>query len=402
MSARAKSPLALIFLTILIDMIGFGIVIPVLPVYAGGEHSAFHASAFQLSLLVGIYSLLQLVFTPIFGKLSDRFGRKPVLTFSILGTAAGFLVTGFAHSYWMLLLGRVIDGVSGGNIATAQACIADVTTRENRSKNMALIGVAFGLGFMIGPALGGVAGKVSPSLPFFIAAGLAFINAALVAKNLPETLTPEVRARAREKTPLSEVFSHGRGRMIVTILAGQFANVTGFSMMTAIFALFMEKRFGYDIAATGWIFFYVGFLGILFQGGLLRRLLKKPVEKPLAVIGALILAISMAFLPETPPSLTFLMVVCFGISLGNSFVTPTMNGLASRVSDAHTQGRVLGLLGGAGSLGRFVGPVIAYALVGTETATYGTTSFHVSAAILLLSMVLLATLRVPTPPPATA
>lgn len=366
-------------------MIGFGIVIPVLPVYAEGTR--FGATPFQLSLLVGIYSLFQLVCSPIFGRVSDRVGRKPVLTFSILGTAIGFLITGAAGSYWMLLVGRMIDGASGGNIATGMACIADVTTKENRSKAMGLIGAAFGLGFMIGPALGGVLGKIAPSLPFYVAAGLAFVNCALVALRLPETLTPEAQARARDRASLGEVFSHGRGGLISMILASQLASVTGFSIMTSLFALFCEKRFGYDIAHTGWILFYVGFLGVVMQGGVLRRLLKRPIEKQLAVTGAAILALSMFFLPSTPPSLGLLMLVCAGISVGNSFVTPTLNGLASRSSDDHTQGRVLGLLASAGSLGRFIGPLIAFQVLRFDPAgLYGRTSFRVSAAILLLAL----------------
>ena len=222
------------------------------------------------------------------------------------------------------------------------ACIADVTTKENRSKSMGLIGAAFGIGFMIGPALGGVLGKISTALPFYVAAGLAFINCALVAARLPETLTPEARERARDRASIGEVFSHGRGGLIATILASQLASVTGFSIMTSLFALFCEKRFGYDIAHIGWLMFYVGFLGVVMQGGVLRRLLRRPIEKQLAICGAGILAVSMFFLPGTPPSLGLLLLACAGISIGNSFVTPTMNGLASRSSDAHTQGRVLG------------------------------------------------------------
>jgi multidrug resistance protein len=385
-SAKPRSPLGLIFLTILIDMIGFGIVIPVLPVYAEGTR--FGASPTQLSLLVGVYSLLQLVFSPVLGHLSDRIGRKPVLTVSILGTAIGFFVTGSANAYWILLLGRIIDGVSGGNIATAMACIADVTTKENRSKSMGLIGAAFGVGFMIGPALGGVLGKISPALPFFVAGGLALLNCVLVAMRLPETLTPQSQERARHRASIGEVFSHGRSGLILAILASQFASVTGFSIMTSLFALFCEKRFGYDIAHTGWILFYVGFLGVLMQGGVLRRLLKRPIEKQLAVIGAGILAVSMYFLPSTPPSLGLLMLVCAGISVGNSFVTPTLNGLASRSSDAHTQGRVLGLLASAGSLGRFVGPLIGFQLLRFDPVErYARTSFYASAAILIVALV---------------
>jgi MFS family permease len=170
-------------------------------------------------------------------------------------------------------------------------------------------------------------------------------------------------------------------------LLSQLASVIGFSIMTSLFALFCEKRFGYDIAHTGWILFYVGFLGVVMQGGVLRRLLKRPIEKQLAVIGAAVLALSMFFLPGTPPSLGLLLLVCAGISVGNSFVTPTMNGLASRSSDAHTQGRVLGLLASAGSLGRFLGPLIGFQLLRFDPAGhYGRTSFYASAAILLVAM----------------
>ena len=365
-------------------MLGFGIVIPVLPLYAEGT---IKASPAQLAWIVGIYSLLQLVCAPLFGKWSDRIGRKPVLVVSILGTAVGFVVLGAATTVWMLILGRIIDGASGGNISTAMACIADVTTKENRSRNMGLVGAAFGLGFMLGPAIGGVLSKqFNLATPFYFAAGLALLNALLVWLRLPETLTAESRARAKERATVGEVFHGGRAGMITAILASQLAAVTGFSIMTALFALYCEKRFGYDTAQVGYILAYVGLLGVLFQGGLLRRLLKKPIEKELAVIGAVLLALSMAALPFTH-TLGVLLVVCFGISLGNSFVTPTLNGLASRSTDAHCQGRLLGLMQSAGSLGRFLGPMVGFGLVSLDgAADYARTSFFVSAAILTLAV----------------
>ncbi len=384
--AKPRSPLALIFLTLFIDMVGFGIVIPVLPLYAEG--SQIGATPHQLAWILGIYSLLQLLCAPLFGRISDRVGRKPVLVFSILGTALGFIILGAANTVWMLMLGRIIDGASGGNISTAMACIADVTTKENRSKNMGLVGAAFGLGFVIGPALGGVLShKISLSAPFYCAAALALLNALLVFARLPETLTAESRERARHRATIGEVFHGGRTGMITAILAGQLATVTGFSIMTALFALYCEKRFGYDTAKVGYLLAYVGLLGVLFQGGLLRRLLQRPIEKQLAVIGAALLALSMAALPFAA-SLGALLAVCFGISLGNSFVTPTLNGLASRTTDAHCQGRLLGLMQSAGSLGRFLGPMIGFALVALDPARhYARSSFFASAAILLLAMV---------------
>jgi predicted MFS family arabinose efflux permease len=266
--------------------------------------------------------------------------------------------------------------------------VADVTTKENRSKNMGLVGAAFGLGFIIGPALGGVLSKYfGLATPFYFAAGLALLNAVLVWTRLPETLTAESRERARHRATIGEVFHEGRAGMIGAILLSQLASVTGFSIMTALFALYCKERFNYDAAHVGYILAYVGLLGALFQGGLLRRLLKKPIEKTLAVIGAIVLALSMAALPYTH-TLTVLLIVCFGISLGNSFVTPTLNGLASRSTDAHCQGRLLGLMQSAGSLGRFLGPVIGFKLVEHDAAgQYGRTSFLASAAILTFALV---------------
>ena len=164
------SPLLVIFLTVFIDMVGFGIVIPVLPLYA--EH--FHATPVQIGWLTGIYSGMQIIFTPILGRLSDRFGRRPVLIVSLIGTAIGFLIMGWAASLASASLSaRIIDGASGGNISTAQAYIADVSTPENRSRSMGLIGAAFGLGFTFGPMIGGIMSRISYGAPFYFAAALA-------------------------------------------------------------------------------------------------------------------------------------------------------------------------------------------------------------------------------------
>ena len=167
-----RSPLLVIFITVFIDLIGFGIVIPVLPFYVEG--TKFNASPSTVGLLFASYSIMQLIFTPILGRLSDRYGRRPILLISLIGTGIGFLILGFATTLWMLFAGRIIDGISGGNISTAQAYIADITTPENRAKGMGLIGAAFGLGFIFGPAIGGVLSRWGNHVPFLFAAGLAF------------------------------------------------------------------------------------------------------------------------------------------------------------------------------------------------------------------------------------
>jgi multidrug resistance protein len=395
---RNRATLGLVFLTLFIDMIGFGIVIPVLPLYAKGtaEGSLIHAQDWQLAWIVGIYSLLQVVCSPIIGKISDRVGRKPVLAISILGTAIGFTVLGAATTVTMLMIGRIIDGISGGNISTAMACIADSTTKEERSRSMGLVGAAFGLGFVIGPAFGGVLSKFGASVPFYVAACMALGNALLVMFRLPETLTPEARAKARDKASLGEVF--GGGTVIIALLS-QVAGVTGFSVMTALFAIYCHERYGYGADQVGYVLAFVGLLGALMQGGVVRRLLKRPIEKPLAIIGTALIAVSMAGLAFLPAfsGVTLLLLACAGISIGNSLSTPTLNGLASRAVDAHAQGRLMGMMQSAGGLGRFLGPMIGYSLVKYDgLRAYGHAAFLASAALLALDTVLLFFIHAPS------
>ena len=401
---RSRATLGLVFLTLFIDMIGFGIVIPVLPLYAKGTASGslIHAQDWQLAWIVGIYSLLQVVCSPIIGKISDRVGRKPVLAISILGTAVGFTVLGAATTVTMLMIGRIIDGISGGNISTAMACIADSTTKEERSRSMGLVGAAFGLGFVIGPAFGGVLSKFGASVPFYVAACMALGNALLVMFRLPETLTPEARAKARDKASLGEVFGGGRARTVIIALLSQVAGVTGFSVMTAIFAIYCHERYGYGADQVGYVLAFVGILGALMQGGVVRRLLKRPIEKPLAIIGTALIAISMAGLSFLPAQsgIGLLLLVCAGISIGNSLSTPTLNGLASRAVDAHAQGRLMGMMQSAGGLGRFLGPMLGYSLVKYDGARdYGHAAFLASAALLALDTVLLFFIHAPAHSP---
>jgi multidrug resistance protein len=366
MPSKAKSPLGVIFLTIFVSMIGFGIVIPVLPVYA--KNAPFKLDPDQLGSLVGIFSLVQLFAAPIIGKISDRVGRKPVLLISIVGTAAGYFITGSANAAWMLFLGRIIDGASGGNIATAQACIADVTKPEERSKAMGIIGAAFGLGFIMGPAIGGILSVVSHSAPFYFAGALSLVNAALVVMRLPETLSEENRAHPKRKLPLGEVFAGGRGPFISILLAATLISTTGFAFIHVLFALFCGDHFGWTVKQTGYAFAYVGFLAVLVQGGLLRRLLKprpgapRSIEKEITIIGCALLALGLWMLPRIASGeqgFWPFLGICALIALGNGLATPTITGMASRHVHGLAQGRVLGLMAAAGSLGRYLGPKLA-------------------------------------------
>src|SRR5205085_7992320 len=236
---------------------------------------------------------------PVLGRLSDKYGRRPILLMSLLGTAIGFLILGFATTLWMLFVGRIIDGISGGNISTAQAYIADVTTKENRAKGMGLIGAAFGLGFVFGPAIGGVLSRWGINVPFLFAGTLAFANAILLYFVLPETVTQDHPARisaasGRGWRQLIESLKRPRLGFVLTIY---FLSIVAFSIMTAVFSLFMMFRLGYDAFHNGWVFAYVGIISAIIQGGLIGKLVKRFGEPALVIFGALLFSASLFVIP---------------------------------------------------------------------------------------------------------
>ena len=388
------SPLLLIFFTVLIDMIGFGIVIPVLPLYA--EH--FHATPYEIGWLTGIYSGMQIIFVPILGRLSDRFGRRPILIISLFGTAIGFLIMGWASSLPLLFAARVIDGASGGNISTAQAYIADISTPENRSRAMGLIGAAFGIGFTFGPMIGGIMSHISYGAPFYFAAALAALNVVLLYCILPESLSAEYRSQPRHRARLAEIFHHGHGRFFGMIVATYFFTVTGFAIMTTLFALFTEKHFGFSARETGYLFGFIGIISVILQGGLIGRLIQIFGETNLARTGLLLLAAGLAGL-SLVSSISFLLVACAVLAVSNGLTTPTLNGLASQMIDRGWQGRALGLMQSAAAFGRLVGPLLGGWLLmfdlGKPLTQYARTPLFASAAILLCAFALALGFRKP-------
>ncbi len=367
-----RSPLLVIFVTVFIDLVGFGIVIPVLPFYVEGTQ--FDASPRAVGLLFASYSVMQLVFTPILGRLSDKYGRRPVLFFSLLGTSLGFFVMGFATTLWMLFAGRIIDGITGGNISTAQAYIADVTTEENRAKGMGLIGAAFGLGFIFGPALGGILSRWGAHVPFLFAGALSLANATLLYFVLPETVTPDHPARGRAATGRwSQLVRALRQSRLALVLAVYFLFVTAFSVMTASFGLFTLYRFGFDAHDTGWIFAFVGVVGAAIQGGLIGRLVKAFGEPALVIVGALLFTASLVLIPLTGPATGTAALLALGalFALGNGLATPSLTSLASKSAGAGEQGGVLGVTQSVASLARVVGPLVSAALIYSAVATVG-------------------------------
>jgi DHA1 family tetracycline resistance protein-like MFS transporter len=405
---KSRSPLVIIFITIFIDLVGFGIVIPVLPLYAEN----YGASEATVGVLLAIYSAMQFVFAPILGKLSDRVGRRPVLLVSLIGTSAGFLIMGLAPRMpfgfavlgmssilvW-LFIARIIDGISGGNISTAQAYIADVTPPEHRSRGMGLIGAAFGLGFIFGPAIGGLMSHVSPEAPFFVASAMAAANATALYFFLPESLSHEHRAQAHRRVTVAQIFERA-GWHLKAIMATYFFATVAFAMLTATYALFANHRFNFDATHNGYMFTYLGVLGAIIQGGLLGRLVKMFGEKTLAVTGTAIFSASMFALPLAT-SIATLLLASTGIAVGNSLMTPTLNGLASKSVDAAWQGRMLGAMSSVASLARIVGPVLGGWLLSLDSeywAHYGRSPYWTSGVIMLVALGVALTIRSSTAP----
>jgi DHA1 family tetracycline resistance protein-like MFS transporter len=368
-----RSPLIVIFTTVFIDLVGFGIVIPVLPFYAEG--TAFNATPRMVGLLFASYSIMQLIFSPILGGLSDKHGRRPVLLLSIIGTGIGFLVLGLAKTVLMLFIGRILDGITGGNISTAQAYIADITTKENRAKGMGLIGAAFGLGFIFGPAIGGILSQWGIHVPFFFAAALCFANAVLLYFRLPETVTADHPAKnkagGRSWRQVANALKQPRLGFVLIIY---FLFIVAFSIMTTSFSLYTMFRFGYDAQHTGYLFAYVGLIAVIIQGGLIGRLVKRFGELPLVIFGAFCFAISLFAVPFVGPAAGGLAGLLIGggvFSMGNSLATPALTSLASKSVDASQQGVVLGVTQSTASLARAVGPSLAAVLISSSIAYVG-------------------------------
>lgn len=351
-------PLLIIFLTIFIDLLGFGIVIPLLPFYA----QEFNAAPWEIGLLTSSYSWMQFFFAPILGSLSDKYGRRPILFFSIIGSGIGYLILGLAGALWVAFLGRIFGGIMGANLSTAQAYIADITTRENRAKGMGLFGMAFGLGFIFGPALAGILSKFGHQLPFFFAAGLSFFNAILLYFILPESRKFSEKPVER-KGRIAEIIEAFSNSKFATLTLIYFALVMAFTMTTNVaFPLYTEHNFGFNAEKTGYLLAYVGVIAAVMQGGLLNRFVKIFGESKLVIIGCFILAltfIAVPFVSKDSYGLAGLLIGSGLFAFGNSLSSPTLTSLASKVSDEHEQGKALGLMQSGASLARAIAPTFS-------------------------------------------
>jgi MFS transporter, DHA1 family, tetracycline resistance protein len=379
------SPLPILLLTVFIDMVGFGIVVPVLPLYT----ERFGASPFTIGMLVAVYSAMGFIFSPIVGALSDRLGRRSILLFSTIGQATGFFIMGAANTLLWLFIARILDGIFGANVSTTQAYVADISAPEDRSRALGLLGAAFGVGFICGPLTGGLLSQISLSAPFYFAGALAAVNAVLIFFVLPESRPTEDKSKPDKETYLT-LFQGGFGAVIGPLMAAYFFMMTGFSMMTAFFAIFTEDRFGYNASANSYIFACIGVIGVVVQGALIGPLVKNFTEKRIAIVGLGLLACSMFALPLVQTA-TVLLLVAAGIGLGNAFINPTINGLVSRSVNKYWQGRVLGLMQASASLGRSIGPLVGGWLLAfnpRRTLEFGKTPFWVGGGLLIVSLLL--------------
>ncbi|MGD0464924.1 MAG: MFS transporter [Tepidisphaeraceae bacterium] len=368
-SQPPKGALGAIFLIVFMDLLGFGIIIPLLPLYA----AQYHASPLDIGLLFSIFSGCQFIASPILGAISDRFGRRPVLIFSQLGSALGYLLLGvvmnlhWVHPFYALLLiycSRFIDGLSGGNISTAQAYISDVTTPQNRARGMGVIGAAFGVGFAAGPALAALLVTFHPALPGYVAAVMSLAAMLQTVFRLPESRVhqPATSGQWLHPSRFAPIFRHAR---LVQLLLIAFISIAAFVMLESMLALFLSsnRTFSFGGWQVGLYYAYLGVVIAVVQGGFIGRLTRQFGEWPLAIIGPVLVALGMATLAIvgfTP--ILLILIVGGGINaLGRSLQTPTLYALISQNSDPKEQGMVFGLNQGLGSIARVIGPIIAAA-----------------------------------------
>ena len=366
------SPLVIIFVTVFIDLLGFGIIIPLLPFYA----ESFGASALEVGLLGTSFSLMQFLFSPVWGRWSDRIGRKPIILIGLIGSCASYVTMALANSLLLLFAARIVGGIAGANIPTTQAYIADVTTPQNRAKGMGMVGAAFGLGFIFGPALGGLLSRISPETPMWFAAALCLGNFIAAWFLLPES---RVASAATKTLGRLEAFRHAsHNPALLLILALYFIVTMAFAGFEATFALFSEARFGYTAASIGFLFAFIGVVLATIQGVLVGRVVAKIGERNLIPLAILVISISIgtiAFVWSVPT----LLMSLFLLAVGMGFNNPSLSSMVSKLSSEDDQGGNLGLASSMAALGRVVGPVWG----GYLYDAYGMTTPYVSAAGLM-------------------
>jgi len=369
-------------LIVLIDMLGFALIVPLLAYFA----DSFGATAFQTGLLVASYAAMQMVGAPILGRISDRFGRRPVFLISILGTFIGFLILAFANSLGMLFFSRILSGLTAGNISVAQAYIADVTDEKNRARGMGMLGAAFGIGFILGPALGGTLSVYGFDVPAFVAAGLCFINLLTVFFWLPESLTTERRAAltGQKKANVSfgallAALQHPSAGPLLWVRIG-FA--VAFNSFQSVFALYTLNKFGLTAQQTGYILAYVGIVLVIMQGGLIGPLSARFKESHL-LFAFIVFATIGLFGWAVAQTVPVMLAAMFPLAIGAGSFNAVINSAISKTVSHEEVGGMLGFSAGLESATRVVMPALAGYLLGR----YGPSSPGYMATVVMVIMV---------------
>ena len=356
---KNRSALVLIFLTVFIDLLGFGILIPILPSFSVKELNIDEAA---IGIAIAIYSFVQFLFNPILGKLSDKYGRKPVIVVCLFLNAIGYIVFSFTHSYILLLVSRVIAGIGGSSIGVAQAYIADVTTRENRSKGMGLIGAAFGLGFVFGPLIGGLLSEFGYAVTGYVAAGFSLIALLSTIIYLPESIknklnnekiVPQLRRKIFDFPAMKNILQKPDLAVLILlffILTFSFANIYG------TFALLGLKVYGFTDMQNGYMFGIVGMTSAIVQGGLIGQINKLMTKKTILMIGSLLIMLTLALIPYAGTFIG-LAIVSVVLSYGTGTFQPTVLSLISEVTSETEQGITLGINQSLSSFARVLGPL---------------------------------------------
>lgn len=350
-----------IILVVFIDLLGFSLILPLLPYYA----ETFQANNFVTGLLVASYAAAQMIGAPLLGRLSDRYGRRPILIASIFGTFLGFLLLGFAKTLAMLFAARVLDGLTGGNLSIAQAYISDVTEAKDRSKGLGMIGAAFGLGFIIGPVTGGFLSQWGYSVPAFVAAALSFTNLILIYAWLPESLTAEKRASMNENKPAVTLGAllHALQRPFTgSLLITRFFFGLAFAIFQTIFALYTLAKFNLSAQNTGLILTYVGVLSVIVQGFLVGRITQKFRDDILIVVCVVLMAISLLGWAWAP-SIVALLVVLTPTALSGGILNTLLSSTLTKAVEPQEVGGILGLSASVESATRIFAPILGGALL---------------------------------------
>ncbi|HVJ54125.1 MAG TPA: MFS transporter [Aliidongia sp.] len=368
-------------LVVFVDLVGFGVIIPLLPFY--GEQ--FHASPWVITTLLSTYSGCQLIAAPLWGRLSDRVGRRPVMLVSMTTSILGYVWLGSSDALWMLFAARILQGLSAGNISVAQAYMADISTPEKRGKAMGALGAALGLGFVVGPAIGGLLAGGDPnrlqlSLPAYVAAGMSGVALLLGLSVLKESLSPELRAAARNQpgriAQIRDAFSRPRLRQVMLLF---FTTSVAFAGMESSFGLWTYIRFGWGPEQVGYVFGMIGIVLALIQGGLIGRIIKRFGEARTLLAGTVIIGIGLAVMAAamTPP--LGIAGACL-LAIGMGMASPSTSALISREASAVEQGGILGVNQSVGSFARITGPAIA----GSTFTYFGPSAPYVAGALLMV------------------